>query len=64
MGKDIKINAKMYKNFLGALVESDEAGAALALPEYKSDNEIEADLQKELDISKDQFDRSVLSSLR
>jgi hypothetical protein len=35
MSKDIKINSKMYDNFFGALIESDEAGAAKSLPEYR-----------------------------
>ena len=44
MGKDIKINSKMYQNFLGALLESDELDGAKALPEYKSDKEVQAEL--------------------
>ena len=53
MSKDIKINTKMYQNFLGAVLESDEPGAAAALPEYKRDVEAQADLPEKLEISKD-----------
>ena len=48
MRKDIKLNSKMYENFLGALVESDDPDHAKTLAKYKTDAEVEAALQEEV----------------